>query len=327
MRTAVAFIIFNRPEVTARVFAEIARARPPKLFVIADGPRADRPGEAEACAATRAIIDRVDWPCELFTNYSDVNMGCGHRPYTGIRWVFEHVDEAIILEDDCLPQPTFFRFCEELLERYRDDERVMLISGDCFHAGVEQLAFSYSFSCYSLTWGWASWRRAFQHYDRQMRLWPMLRRTGWLREILGDDTETLDEWYAILERAHAAGDSASYWAYQWLFTIWTQRGLSILPNTNLISNIGYDGNATHTTVIGDPRANLTVGEMTFPLNHPSFIFRDREVDRVTFDRVVRSNRRLNPYQLLRNALADALPADARKAISSVKQRLGPLSRI
>ena len=132
MRTPIAFIIFNRPDLTARVFAEIARARPEKLLVIADGPRPDHEGEDAKCAATRAIIERVDWPCEILKNYSDVNLGCGHRPATGLRWVFEQVDEAIILEDDCVPHPTFFRFCEELLDHYRDDERVMHISGDNF---------------------------------------------------------------------------------------------------------------------------------------------------------------------------------------------------
>ena len=116
MRTPIAFIVFNRPDLTARVFAEIARARPEKLLVIADGPRPDHQGENAKCAATRAIIERVDWPCEILKNYSDVNLGCGHRPApTGLRWLFEQVDEAIILEDDCVPHPTFFRFCEELL--------------------------------------------------------------------------------------------------------------------------------------------------------------------------------------------------------------------
>src|SRR5262245_26909140 len=130
MRTPVAFIVFNRPDLTERVFAEIARARPPKLLVVADGPRPDVAGEAEKCVATRAIIDRVDWQCDVLTNYSDRNLGCGRRPSSGLRWVFEQVEEAIILEDDCLPHPTFFQFCEELLERYRDDKRVMHISGN-----------------------------------------------------------------------------------------------------------------------------------------------------------------------------------------------------
>src|SRR5512139_3287315 len=171
LKTPVAFIIFNRPDTAERVFAEIAKARPPKLLVVADGPRANRSGEAEKCAATRAIIDRVDWDCEVLTNFSDTNLGCKNRVSSGIDWVFEQVPEAIILEDDCLPHPTFFRFCEELLERYRDDERIGMISGDNFQLGQKRTDASYYFSRYNHIWGWASWRRAWRHYDREASAW------------------------------------------------------------------------------------------------------------------------------------------------------------
>src|SRR6267142_406558 len=135
LKTPITFIIFNRPDTTARVFAEIARAKPPKLLIVADGPRVDRMGEAERCAQTRAVVERIDWNCEVLTNYSSVNLGCRNRVASGIDWVFEQVEESIILEDDCVPHPTFFRFCEELLERYRDDERVSQIGGANFQLG------------------------------------------------------------------------------------------------------------------------------------------------------------------------------------------------
>ena len=132
--TPVAFLVFNRPDTTARVFAEIARARPPKLLVVADGPRTDVPGEPERCQAARAIVEHgVDWPCQVLTNYADSNLGCKRRVSSGLDWVFDMVEAAIILEDDCLPHPTFFRFCEELLDRYRDDERIMTVSGINLH--------------------------------------------------------------------------------------------------------------------------------------------------------------------------------------------------
>ena len=126
--TPVAFLIFNRPETTARVFEAIRRVRPPKLLVVADGPRSDREGENEKCRAARSVIERVDWPCEVITNYADTNLGCRTRISSGLDWVFANVDEAIILEDDCLPDPSFFPFCEELLARYRDDDRIMIIA-------------------------------------------------------------------------------------------------------------------------------------------------------------------------------------------------------
>jgi len=174
LRTPVVLIIFNRPPTTERVFAEIAKARPQKLFVVADGPRPERSGEAEKCAAARAVIDRVDWECEVLRNYAEVNLGCRQRPPTGISWVFEQVAEAIILKDDCVPHPTFFRFCEELLEKYREDERVMHISGSNFQPGYTRGPFSYYFSRFNPIWGWASWRRAWQHYDLNMKLWAEL---------------------------------------------------------------------------------------------------------------------------------------------------------
>ncbi len=320
MRTPVAFIIFSRPDLTERVFAEIARARPEKLLVIADGPRPDREGEDAKCAATRAIVERVDWPCEILKNYSDVNLGCGHRPATGLRWVFEHVGEAIILEDDCVPHPTFFRFCEELLEHYREDERVMHISGDNFIAAEKRNAYDYSFSYYPVSWGWATWRRAFQYYDPDIKLWPMLRKTGWLAEILVHQ-EAIDYWTRIFDKAHVEGDRAGYWDYQWLFACWAQRGLSILPGVNLVSNIGFDTRSTHTKSLEDRRANLPAGEMIFPLEHPPCIIRQRDSDDIIFKQVVLPQRRPALYQELREQFAAALPASLRSSIRSLKSGL------
>lgn len=172
MQTPVAFIIFNRPDRTAKVFEAIRQARPSMLLVAADGPRVNRTGETGKCAETRSIIDRVDWPCEVLTNYSDINMGMKQREATAFSWVFDIVEEAILLEDDCLPHPTFFRYCEELLRYYRHDERVMTISGDNTPLGNprnRQTQDSYYFSIYARTWGWATWRRAWQHYDLEMK--------------------------------------------------------------------------------------------------------------------------------------------------------------
>lgn len=284
MHSPVAFIIFNRPDLTARVFSEIARARPRKLLVIADGPRPAKLGDAEKCATTRAIIDRVDWDCEVLKNYSDVNLGCGQRPAKGLRWVFDQVEEAIILEDDCLPHPTFFRFCDELLEKYRGDDRVMHISGDNF-LQRRQTTYSYCFSYYSLSWGWASWRRAFQYYDPEIKAWPSLRNTDWLWDIL-EDPRAVEYFKIIFDKAYAASTSKDYWDYQWLFTLWARGGLSILPDTNLISNIGYRADATHTKPDSNGLANLPISSMAFPLKHPVVVARDKKVDRAIFERMV-----------------------------------------
>ena len=178
LETPVAFLVFNRPHTTDKVFSEIAAANPRKLLIVADGPRPDQPGEAERCVAVRAIVDRVDWDCEVLTNYSDINLGCKARISSGLDWVFDTVEEAIVLEDDCLPHPSFFRFCEELLVKYRDDERIAQIGGVNFQSGRRRTNYSYYFSRYAHIWGWATWRRAWRHYDVALKAWPLIRDGG-----------------------------------------------------------------------------------------------------------------------------------------------------
>lgn len=283
MKTPVAFLIFNRPDTTARVFAEIARARPEKLLVVADGPRASRPEEAELCRAARAVVERIDWDCELLTNFSDTNLGCKGRVSSGITWVFSQVEEAVILEDDCLPHPSFFPFCEELLERYRADERVMVVSGDNFQQGRRRTDFSYYFSRYAHIWGWASWRRAWAHYDVDIKAWASLRAdAAWLRDITGDE-EAARYWHEVFE-AVAAG-RVNTWDYQWLFACWAQHGLSVVPEVNLVTNIGFGANSTHTSAHDATTAELPAREMPFPLAHPPYMVRQAEADAFTNEHV------------------------------------------
>jgi hypothetical protein len=310
-------IIFNRPVATERVFREVARARPKRLLLVADGPRHDRPGEAEKCAATRAIVERVDWECDVLKNYSEVNLGVGRRPATGLRWVFEQVEEAIILEDDCLPHPSFFRFCDELLAKYRDDERVMHISGDNWHFGGDGTPYSYFFSNYCCSWGWASWRRAFRHYDPDVKLWPALRETPWLLDILGDP-DAVDFWKQKFDLATEGVEKADGWDWQWLFACWAHRGLSILPRTNLISNIGFSQEATHTRRANDRRADVPAVEMTFPLSHPPCMARHTRVDQTIFDEVARSRRPRTLSGKLRRACVAALPGPVRSSLRALR---------
>ncbi|MCW5549112.1 MAG: hypothetical protein KIT44_09130, partial [Opitutaceae bacterium] len=159
--TPVALLVFNRPELTMRLLSVIRSVRPAKLYVVADGPRVNHPGDAAACEAVRELIrTQVDWPCELHKDYATSNLGCGRRVSSGIDWVLGRENEAVFLEDDCVPHPTFFRFCTELLERYRDNERVAQICGSRIIAEQPGQSASYSFSRYGPVWGWATWRRA-----------------------------------------------------------------------------------------------------------------------------------------------------------------------
>jgi hypothetical protein len=276
LTTPVAFIIFNRPDTTQRVFAEIAKAQPPKLLVVGDGPRAGRPGEAERVAATRAIIQRVDWDCEVVTDFSDVNLGCKKRVSSGIDWVFEQVQEAIILEDDCLPDPTFFRFCQEMLQRYRHDQRIGMISGDNFQFGRRYGSDSYYFSRYVHIWGWATWRdRWVGSYDVSMTQWTRIRDEGRLVDLVGD-AGAASFWGEIFDRVHSG--EIDTWDYQWNFANWLEGRLAVLPAVNLISNLGFGRDATHTTDVSD-LANMPVTRMAFPLIHPAGIIRSIQADR------------------------------------------------
>jgi hypothetical protein len=285
LETPVAFIIFNRPDTTERVFAEIARARPPKLLVVGDGARSDRgEGEAANVAATRAIIKRVDWPCEVLTNFSDVNLGCKKRVSSGIDWIFEQVEEAIILEDDCLPDPTFFRFCQEMLERYRGDQRVGMISGDNFQLGRRYGDDSYYFSKYVHIWGWATWRdRWVGSYDVSMEKWPRVRDEGRLTDVVGDRRET-ELWSKVFERVYRG--EIDTWDYQWVFANCVQGRLSVTPMVNMISNIGFGVNATHTTT-HSKFSEMAIENIGFPLVHPVGIFRNRIADELNWQECFR----------------------------------------
>jgi hypothetical protein len=284
LTTPVAFLIFNRPDTTARVFEAIRQAKPPKLLVVADGPRPDRPDDVEKCKAARAIIDKVDWDCAVLTNYSDLNLGCKNRVSSGLDWVFSLVEEVIILEDDCLPHPSFFRFCQDLLDYYRDDERIMAISGDNFQLGRKRTEYSYYFSRYNHIWGWASWRRAWQYYDVKMRLWQEIRDCNWLEYILGEG-QSVKYWTKIFQSAYDG--KIDTWGYRWTFACWIQNGLTILPNVNLVSNIGFGADATHTSRAIQSVVNNPVREMSFPLQHPPFITRHFEADRFTWENIYR----------------------------------------
>jgi hypothetical protein len=277
----VALFIFNRPDLTFRVFEEVAKQRPKKLLLIADGPRNE--AEREACEKTRSVAERIDWDCEVLTNFSNENLNCKQRFTTGFRWIFENCETAIIFEDDCLPHPTFFPYCEELLDRYKDDERVMTISGDNFQFGTRRSEYSYYFSRYSHTWGWASWRRAWKLFDPEASAWPELRKGNRLLELLGDE-EVAAYWLRTFD-SQFAGTADDVWDFQWAISCWAQSALTILPEVNLISNIGWRSDATHTKDELSAVGNLQTYPMEFPIKHPPVMVRDRDADRYTFERL------------------------------------------
>jgi hypothetical protein len=294
--TPVALFIFNRPQLTAQVYERIRAARPSRLLVVADGPRSSRPEDNQLCAATRKIATSPDWPCELLTNFAEENLGARCRISSGLDWVFEQCPEAIVLEDDCVPCPSFFSFCSSMLSYYREDSRVMHITGNNFQGGVRRGDGSYYFSKYAHTWGWASWRRAWQFYDVNLRVWPDAKQASWLAKVMDDPVEA-DYWTRILEEVYYKRIEA--WDYQWMFTCWIQNGLAIQPNQNLVTNIGVGPDALHFkqghSTIGIPTREL--GECV----HPTVMIPDRQADRFTFKKHIFSKK--NWFREVINSLA------------------------
>ncbi|WP_128113139.1 glycosyltransferase family 2 protein [Polynucleobacter necessarius] len=274
MRSPVLLLVFNRPDVTKRVFDVIRQTQPSRLYLAADAPRKNRAGEAELCKAVQEIISQVDWPCEVSKLIRQENLGCKEAVTGAIDWFFSHESEGIILEDDCLPNPDFFVYCDELLEKYRDDERVGMISGDNFQGGVWRGDGDYYFSRFCHIWGWATWARAWKKYDSKIIQWPQLRANDWLGS-LGFQGAEKAHWIKAFDRVH--GNQRNTWDYQWVMTCWLENMLSIAPNVNLISNIGFGDHATH-TVGKSIYSNMRTGKLEFPLTHPSLLEANKEAD-------------------------------------------------
>ena len=317
MRTAVALILFRRPERTARVFERVREARPSKLFLIADGPRPGNDDEARGCEAARAVVERVDWPCEVVRNFADENLGLRRRIPSGLDWVFDQVEEAIILEDDCLPHPSFFRFCEELLERYRDDERIVHVAGSQLLPDPP-VAASYHFSRYVHIWGWATWRRAWRLFDVDLADWhsrPEEERGAWLRRSFDTDEERR-YWRYVWDCAPEIDN----WDVQWAHVCLARGRLSINPNRNLISNIGFGDEATN--AIADPLAiaGRPLEGISFPLQHPPQVRRDRAAD-ASASRLFR-----RPAPTLRERLLGAVLHAGGRALDFVPEPIRPKIR-
>ena len=288
LQTPLLFIVFNRPESTRKVFEAIRLAKPLRLYVAADGPRAQVQSDAEKCKQVRQIITEVDWDCEVKTLFRDENMNCGVAPSTAFTWFFEHEEEGIILEDDCLPTQSFFWFCQELLERYREDMRVMHIGGNNFlNDQKKENDYSYYFSQSGHIWGWATWRRAWKMFDYKIQLYNKLKSKNYFNAFFInalEKTYRLRKFDKTIEISNSK--SVDWWDYQWDFARYAQSGLSIVPNKNLVTNIGFGAGATHTQNTESKSATMKALDIDFPLVHPPFMIRDIASDKRYFKNLI-----------------------------------------
>ena len=280
LNTAVLFLVFNRLDTTTQVFEEIRKAQPPRLYVASDGPRDSRENEQTVVDEVRDfILANIDWPCEIETLFREKNLGCKIAVSSAIDWFFEHEESGIILEDDCLPDPSFFRFCEEMLVKYDTDERIMHVTGNN-QVSTIMVSNSYSYTKHCSIWGWATWRRAWEHYDVGITSWkkPNIR-NGVLSYFYGIGNNS--NFINIFDNVY--NGLIDTWDYQWVFSIAAQSGLSVMPSVNLIKNIGHGHpEAVHTASADVPMAKLVAGRVDFPLATNRYVVVDNDLDHALF---------------------------------------------
>lgn len=268
----IVFIIFNRPDHSNEVFSEIKKLKPKKLYVIADGPRFDNFSDKINCEKSRNVVDKIDWDCNLIKIYSEINLGCKKRIVSGLDEVFSIEKYAIILEDDCLPSQDFFYFSEKLLLYYENNKRIGMISG-CNFNEIDPNS-SYHFSHYSHIWGWATWSRAWSMYDDTISSWPQNRNSNLLNNII-QRKGSIDYWKTALDGVY--NNKIDTWDYQWNYSSWVSGMLSIVPSRNMISNIGFGKDATHTRGISI-FSNMKRVEISTNIKHPPSIEVNKESD-------------------------------------------------
>ncbi|MBU2634595.1 MAG: hypothetical protein KJ674_05120 [Nanoarchaeota archaeon] len=291
LNTPVLFLVFNRPGPTKKVFEEIKRARPSKIYIAADGPREGKLGEKEKCEEVIKIVSDIDWSCEVKTLFRKKNLGCGKAVSSSIDWFFGEVDRGIILEDDCLPDQSFFRFCQELLKEYQDDERITQISGSNF-MGETNIEESYLFSEKHNAWGWATWKRVWKFYDYNLSNFKELHKKDRLKSFKETPLQSIAGRRKFSKLLKKELDT---WDYQWIFSCRLQNGLCIVPKKNLIQNIGFQ-EGTHTIKKKD--FYLDKSGIDFPLKHPKYVFNDVVYDKNFSDFFLGSK----PKQIIRKIL-------------------------
>jgi len=276
LKTAVLFLVFNRLDTTKQVFQAIRQAKPPRLYVAADGARSYKDGEHEKVEAVRKyIIQNIDWDCKIDTLFRDQNLGCKYAVSEAITWFFKNEERGIILEDDCLPSQSFFWYCEELLVKYNDNETIYLVSSDSRgseHFGMKE---DYGFCKYPLIWGWASWARVWDNYDTELEDWPKQKRV--LPTSISSHKPTVMFWKEIFQRMF--DNQIDTWDYQLCYLTFKNRGKCIVPRVNLVSNIGFGVDATHTIDDKSKNANRKRYDINIPLNHSPSLSSEKKINK------------------------------------------------
>lgn len=276
LEVPVAMIVFNRPDTTCRVFEQVRKIKPVKLYIISDGPRKQKEGEKEKVAEVRRYVEtHIDWECEKHFVYADENMGCQSRVVSGLNFVFQNEEEAIILEDDCVPSIDFFWFCEQMLFQYKDDERIMQISG-CNIVPEHKIKESYLFSVFCNVSGWATWRRAWEKFDFSMKEYPEFRKKKIIYRLFPESAAQIIE--GEMDRVYDGRMNS--WAYRWLLARMVNSSLGITPAVNLVENIGFGREDATNTKEVNTRFQYDIGAMEYPILARPTVYRDYDFEKM-----------------------------------------------
>ena len=305
-------LVFNRPDHTKRILERIREVRPHQLFIAADGPRNWIEHETDQCSLVRKISTDIDWDCNVQTLFQENNLGCKHAVSSAINWFFSHVNNGIILEDDCLPEHEFFKYCEDLLEYHHGDDRIMHIAGTNLNWEKYKGNNSYFFSYYSPVWGWATWKRAWEKYDVNMSSYTIDGKKIINRKF----TEIKERIYRKLVYRLCYTNQLDTWDYQWNYSIITNNGMAIIPNANMVTNIGFGSDATHTTNKEFALNVNAAGKIVFPLIHPDLIQIDINNDKSYFKHIT-----LKQTSLLKLIVRSIIPIN-NQIIKKILLKLG-----
>lgn len=287
-KTPILFLGFNRPDTTKQVLRVLEKLQPDILYVAIDGPRKNVPGDLKKCDEVKVLFDSLNWSCAVHKRFLDQNLGCGFAVSSAITWFFENVEEGIIIEDDCIPDISFFYYCASLLEYYRANENIFHIGGNNYQDGIKRGNGDYYFSIFPHIWGWATWRRAWLKYSIIVPEKLSMRQRNFVksRRII----QTFDKKFMAVR-----SNRIDTWDYQWQYWCWYYNGLSITPNINLVSNIGFGIDSTHTKQENSIQSNMPSHPINRELKHPSVIKINKKADRYTFNKIFKSRKNLRYY--------------------------------
>lgn len=277
-QTPILLLVFNRPELTKRLLKSLEQVKPKNIFVVADGPRENNLQDFPLCQSVRDLFSNLNWECSVYRLFRDNNLGCAKSVSDGITWFFKHNEHGIILEDDCIANPSFFPFCETLLERYKTEKNIFHISGNNFQDGIMRGDGDYYYSIFNHLWGWATWKRAWEHFNFDINN----EMTSEFKKFV-NNKKIIDYFSKQFELVKES--KLDSWGFRWTYACWENKALSVLPNQNLVSNIGFGPDATHTIQKDSSQSNLEAMTIHFPLNYPKEIKRSLNADIYTFQKV------------------------------------------